>query len=152
VDDEGDVFVNQDGAVAGIVEIPVGPSGPEPARCRRLHLRGEPGYAGGVAIDPKNDDLIVADDPGSCAGGRNGRITIYPKPYARATARVRELRAKCAGAIKLDSTSRLLFVMDENRSGESLVVQASYPQGSPLGTYQGGKPSGVATIPNVLPN
>lgn len=58
VDNEGDIFVNGyfTNGVAGVVEIPNGPSGPQPQNCTRLRLLLEPGYVAGVAIDPKTDD------------------------------------------------------------------------------------------------
>jgi hypothetical protein len=63
VDNEGDVFVNQNGAFVGVVEIN-GPNRPDPNRCTKLDLKPETGYAAGLALDPKTDDLIVLDNPG----------------------------------------------------------------------------------------
>ena len=56
VDNESDVFVNGygPGRFMGVVKYPAGST-----TCKRLHLRKERGYAGGVGIDPKTDDLIV---------------------------------------------------------------------------------------------
>jgi len=155
VDNEGDIFVNGYGHTggAGVVEIPSGPNGPEPQNCTRLHLKAEPGYVAGLAIDPKTDDLIVLDDPDDCAGGIEGRMTIYPKPYEIATSVTHDLGANCAGWIRLNASSDIVFVGDEDVSGSfSFILQRSYPEGRGMGIYQGGNPDGFTTIPNTLPN
>src|ERR1700730_9904845 len=81
VDNEGDIFVNGyvRSGFGGVVEIPNGPTGPQPQNCSILNLKGEAGYGAGIAVDPKTDDLVVLDDPSLCAGGAEGRMTIYPK-------------------------------------------------------------------------
>ncbi|MBD5654252.1 MAG: hypothetical protein IAI50_03605 [Candidatus Eremiobacteraeota bacterium] len=150
VDDEGDIFVHQQG---GVIEIPRGPNGPEPKSCRHLDLKTEPGYPAGLAVDPKTDDLVVLDDPDECAGGINGRMTIYPKPYAKATGISHDLGANCAAGLRLDATSTLVFTVDQDPSGSyNFILQATYPEGKRLGTYYGNKPGAFATIPSALPN
>jgi hypothetical protein len=156
VDNEGDVFVNGYGAggFMGVVEYPAGSSS-----CTKLHLRAERGYVGGVGVDPKNDALIVVDNPDLCAGGLEGRMIIYPKPYQQRTSRRRNLGATyCAGTFRLNSTSTVIFVSDATVSaGFPLIEQDSYPSAKFEGTYQvGPSPSGdfggFTTIPNTLPN
>lgn len=157
VDNEGDIFVNgygpKPGYVEGVVEIPNGAHGPEPQNCFRLNLKSEPGYVAGVGVDPKTDDLIVLDDPDLCAGGIEGRMTIYPKPYQRLTGRSHDLGANCAGFLRLNAGSTLVFIGDQDVSGSfTFVLQFSYPNGAAMGMYNGGQPAGFTTIPNTLPN
>lgn len=155
VDNEGDIFVNGYGPAgfAGVVEIPNGPSGPQPQNCMRLALKSELGYVAGLAIDPKTDDLIVLDDPSSCAGGSEGRMTIYPKPYHKNTGRSRVIGRSCSGTLRLNADSTLVFVEDQSVSGGyTFILQRTYPDGRPLGVYTGGSPAGMTTIPNTLPN
>jgi hypothetical protein len=155
VDNEGDIFINgiERNGFYGVVEIPNGPGGPEPRNCTRLRLKQEPGYDAGLAVDPKTDDLIVLDNPDQCAGGSEGRMTIYPKPYQRSTGRSHQLGANCAGGIRLDATSTVVFVGDQSVSGAyTYILQRSYPDGKNLGTYNGVNPAGMTTIPNTLPN
>jgi hypothetical protein len=156
VDNEGDIFVNgylRHTGVAEVVEIPTGPGGPEPQNCVRLALNAEPGYVAGIAIDPKTDDLIVLDDPDFCAGGIEGRMTVYPKPYNKATGVSHDLNANCAGLIRLSADSSRVFVLDEDVSGSyTFILQRSFPNGSDMGEYDNGQPDGFTTIPNVLPN
>jgi hypothetical protein len=153
-DNEGDVFVNgYQQSFTGVVEIPNGPKGPQPDRCGRLDLRPENGYVAGIAVDPKTDDLIVLDDPDLCAGGQEGRMTIYPKPYSRNTAHAVDLNGNCVGQMRLDATSRILFAFDETVSGgDSYILQRGYPGGRIMGSYRRGDLRGIATIPNSLPN
>jgi len=63
VDNEGDVFVNGYGNDYEVFEYPAGSS-----QCLKLPIR-EQGYANGIGVDPKTDDLIVVDQIG-CAGGK----------------------------------------------------------------------------------
>jgi hypothetical protein len=158
VDNEGDVFVigYPSGSVpALVIEYPAGST-----QCIMPHLRPERGYAGGVAIDPKTDDLIVVDNPDQCAGGSEGRMIIYPKPYSPRTAQVHNLHVLyCAGTIRLNAGSTKIFVADATISaGFPKIDQRSYPAGRDEGTYQS-SPSGYSgsfgaftTIPNALPN
>jgi hypothetical protein len=155
VDNEGDIFINGYGRdnATGVFEIPNGPNGPQPNKCAALHLQAEPGYVAGLALDPKTDDLIVLDDPDLCAGGVEGRMTIYPKPYRANTGHSHDLGANCAGGIRLDATSSLVFVGDQDVSGSyTFVLQRSYPNGRDMGTYFGNSPGSFTTIPNTLPN
>jgi hypothetical protein len=154
VDNEGDLFVNgyPPHAAAGVIEIP-NPLVARPQGCMRLRLRAEPGYVAGIAVDPKTDDLIVFDNPDDCAGGYEGRMTIYPKPYDPSTATVKELNANCAGGLRLNAPSTLLFFGDETVSGGSgFIQQRTYPGGRGNAIYEGGNFSGFVTIPNALPN
>jgi hypothetical protein len=157
VDDEGDVFVNGygTGITPGVIEYPEGSQ-----TCKKLlRLRREHGYAGGIGVDPKTDALIVVDNPDLCAGGFEGRMIIYPKPYERGTSRRRNLNATyCAGTFRLNAASNLIFVSDSTVSaGFPLIDQETYPAAKFEGVYQiGPSPSGsfggFTTIPNTLPN
>lgn len=153
VDNEGDVFVNgyEKNTPTGVVEIP-NPLGAQPESCFRLKLNYENSPAG-LAIDPKTDDLITLDNPGQCAGGEEGRMTIYSKPYERSKAVVRNLGGNCTGELRLDATSTIVFYGDEDVSGSyTYIQQRTYPDGKDLGTYWGGGSGGFTTIPNRLAN
>jgi hypothetical protein len=156
IDNEGDVFVGGYGGVAftGVVEFPAGSS-----TCQRVPIRKVSGYIGGVGIDPKTDDLIVVDNPGLCAGGLEGRMRIYSKPYGHRHVVQRNLRATyCAGTFRLDATSSLIFAQDATVSaGTPFIDQRTYPGAKRSGTYHGAfgsssNPLGFTTIPNTLPN
>jgi len=155
VDNESDVFVNGYGpnGFMGVVEYPSGSQ-----NCIVPHLRKELGYAGGVGVDPKTDDLIVVDDPDLCAGGIEGRMVIYPKPYRQRTSIRRVLGAQyCSGTFRLDATSTHIFVSDATVSeGFPLIDWETYPGAQIKGTYEVGSASGdfsgFTTIPNTLPN
>jgi hypothetical protein len=156
VDNEGNVYVNGygPGSFMGVVEYRAGSD-----NCRVLHLRVERGYAGGIGVDPKTDALIVVDNPNLCAGGLEGRMIIYPKPYLQRTSRRRNLGATyCAGTFRLNSLSNLIFVSDSTVSaGYPIIDQETYPSSKPEGVYQDGRyPQGTfggfTTIPNTLPN
>lgn len=156
IDNEGDVFINgyEFGGAMGVVEIPVGSSG---SKCARLHLRPEHGYVAGVGVDPKTDDLIVVDNPDLCAGGLEGRMVIYPRPYTWRNARRHDLGASyCAGTFRLDATSTHIYISDATVSdGFSLIDVRSYPDGRGGGVYGSGYTfdlGGFTTIPNTLPN
>jgi len=157
VDNEGNVFLNQIGgktAGVGVIEIPNGPGGPDGANCKKLDLKpAEYGYAAGVAIDPKTDDLLVLSDPDLCAGGIEGRLTTYRKPYERNAGRSLDLGRNCSGTVRLDASSSIVFIGDSGVAGPpSFILQYSYPDGKPLGAFGGGEPGGFITIPNALPN
>jgi len=162
VDNEGDIFVQGYGfgRFTGVVEIPNGPSGPQPNACKPLHLVSENGtYTAGVVVDPKTDDLVTLDNPDLCAGGNEGRMTVYPKPYRAKTAHSVVLGGNCTGGIRLNADSTLVFYLDESVSGGFTYIDSStFPQGQPLGIYsEGGSfggpgPGGFTTIPNTLPN
>ena len=154
VDNEGDVFINGYGpSVMGVAEVAAGAT-----TCTLLRgLRKERGYIGGIGIDPSTDDLIVVDDPDECAGGLEGRMTIYIKPYRRHAVRVRNLNANyCAGTFRLDASSTHIFVSDATISaGFPIVDQRTYPRALGSGTYVdegSGYFGGFTTIPNTLPN
>ncbi len=155
IDNEGDVFVDGYGpsGFQGIVKYPAASQS-----CTKLHLRAVRGYIGGVGVDPKTDDLIVIDDPGLCAGGPNGRMVIYPKPYKQRTSIRRELYSTyCSGTFRLDAGSTHIFYSDTTVSaGFPLVDEARYPSGKYEGQYSNGYYSsgfgGFTTIPNRLPN
>jgi hypothetical protein len=163
VDNEGDVFVQgyeKHGTTAGVVEIPNGPSGPQGSECKRLQLISEDTtYVAGLAIDPKTDSLITLDNPDLCAGGDEGRMTIYPKPYNGNTATSVVLGGNCTGGLRLSSDSTLVFYGDESVSGGfSYIDSSTYPAGKHRGVYsEGGSfggqgPGGFTTVPNSLPN
>jgi hypothetical protein len=155
VDDEGDVFINGYGRnVMGVAEVTAGST-----NCKVLtRLRRERGYIGGIGIDPNTDDLIVVDDPDLCAGGIEGRMLIYVKPYRRDAVRWRNLNADyCAGTFRLDAASKHIFVSDATISaGFPLIDQRTYPRALGSGIYQdrgsSGYFGGFTTIPNSLPN
>ena len=151
VDDENDVFVNGYGpnGFMGVVEYPFGKR-----TCAPLHLRAEKGYIAGVGVDPKTDDLIVVDDPDLCAGGLEGRMIVYPKPYDPKTGRFHNLKSNyCAGTVRLDAQSRNIFVADSTISaGFPLIDQLTYPGSRAVAVYSGGSFGGFTTIPNTLPN
>jgi hypothetical protein len=156
VDNEGDVFVNGygPGNSMGVVEYPAGSQS-----CIRLHLRAERGYVAGIGVDPKTDDLIVTDDPDLCAGGLEGRMMIYPRPYEARHAVRRVLNATyCSGIFRLDADSHHIFYSDATVSaGQPIIDQARYPSGKSEGRYwegyfSNGGFAGFTTIPNALPN
>ena len=155
VDNEGDVFVDGYGTrFQGVVEYAAGSS-----TCTVPHLRRSRGYVAGVGVDPKTDDLIVVDDPDDCAGGDEGRMVIYSKPYDERTSKRHTLSASyCSGTFRLDRSSRHIFYADATVSaGYPLIEEARYPSGKYVGTYDngyssGGDFAGFMTIPNRLPN
>jgi len=163
VDNEGDIFVQADNtrnSGGAVVEIPSGPSGPQSGVCRRLHLiAANTAYAAGLAIDPKTDSLITLSNPDICAGGDEGLMTIYPKPYNAKTAKSVVLGGNCTGGLRLNADSTLVFYGDESVSGGfSYIDSSTYPAGKSLGVYsEGGSfsgpgPGGFTTVPNSLPN
>jgi hypothetical protein len=154
VDDEGDIFLNgYDKNAIGVVEIPNGKNGPEPGKCHALQLQPENGYEAGIAIDPKSDALITLEDPDLCAGGEEGRMTIYPKPYKPNDYQWHDIGQNCTGGLRLNRDSTIIFAGDEDVSGSySYVIQSSYPDGRYMGSYHSGQPGGFTTIPNTLPN
>jgi hypothetical protein len=154
VDNEGDIFMNgySENNLA-VAEIPNGPGGPEPKKCHLLQLNPEYGSATGIAIDPKTDALITLEDPGDCAGGEEGRMTIYPKPYNPHTSQWHDIGQNCSFSLRLNADSTIVFTLDQDVSGGSTyIIEASYPDGVFLGTFHGGQPYGYITVPNTLPN
>ncbi|MBV9718364.1 MAG: hypothetical protein JOZ77_03540 [Candidatus Eremiobacteraeota bacterium] len=149
VDDKGNVFLNgwSRNNVLGITEIP------QAGNCMELNLRVR-GYPGGLAFDPKSGALLVMDNPDQCAGGVEGRLTIYPKPYKNETARSVVLGANyCAFGLRLNASSTLLLYGDlDSNLVNRIVQQRTYPKLAPAGQYSGGSVGGFTTIPNTLPN
>jgi hypothetical protein len=159
VDNEGDVFVNGYGRrnFEGVVEYPAGSS-----KCSKLPLKvKEEGYPVGLGVDPKTDDLIVEDWVG-CAGGDEGRITVYDRPYGLQVVAKHFLHASCPSGFRLDATSSKILVLDSldgvradhrvHGCGIAWVDQRSYPEARGHTTYTEGCARAVTTIPNTLPN
>jgi hypothetical protein len=154
VDNEADVFVNGDGPnhFTGVVEYPVGSS-----NCKKLQLRPERvGFAAGIGIDPKTDDLLVISNPGGCVGSPEGQMVIYPKPYKVQTSHQRTLGATyCLGHFRLNANSTLVFAADSLVSdGYPIIDQHGYPNVRRDHGIYGSADSfgGLTTIPNTLPN
>ncbi|MDP9023935.1 MAG: hypothetical protein M3N13_00990 [Candidatus Eremiobacteraeota bacterium] len=156
VNNEGDILVNgwaSGGFPSGIFEIPNGPRGPEPKKCFLLHLKYGSGAVAGYAINPKTDDLVVLDNPSQCAGGAEGRMTIYPRPYIRTNGVSRILGGNCTGGLWINADSTLVYYGDSDVSGSfNFIRTAQFPNGKSSGTYSGGASGPFATIPNTLPN
>ena len=156
VNNEGDVFVDGygPGSFAGVVEYGHGSN-----TCTTPPLQPVEGYIAGVGVDPKTDDLITIDDPDLCAGGYEGRMLVYRKPYGQRAPRQQNLQATyCSGIFRLDASSTHIFYSDATVSdGAPLIDQARYPSGKYEGRYGGyyssGTPfAGFTTLPNRLPN
>jgi len=149
VDNEGNVFVN-DGYLTEVIEIPV------KGGCAPVKLKpAESGYAAGVTVDPKTDDLLVLSDPDLCAGGNEGKLTIYHKPYDKVAGRSMVLGRNCSGGVRLNADSSVVLIGDEGVAGPpSFILQHTYPEGKQRGGYfgPGAGPAGFTTIPNSLPN
>jgi len=155
VDNEGNVFVNGYGNGAyGLFEYLSGSS-----QCLKVPLREDEDH--GIGIDPKTDDLILFTQIG-CAGGKEGTMLVYSKPYGKNIVSRGRLRGNCPGLLRLDATStRLLFAdgpPEKNRTrgfrgcSSSCITQRSYPHLRKPAYYMGRNPAGFTTIPNVLPN
>jgi hypothetical protein len=152
---EGDVFVVGAGPPPGnaTISLEYERSATGHAACRNMHLVAPSDNASGLAVDPKTDDLLIMDNPGECAGGLEGRVRIFPKPYQQGNFRVLQMGANCSGGLRLNADSTVIFAGDEDVSGSfSFILQRTYPGGRALGTYFGGDTTGFATIPNSLPN
>lgn len=155
VDNEGNLYV---GAIVGrinadVVKLPNGPNGPDPSRCTPLHLGLGPAYMEGVVVDPKTDDLITLTNPDLCAGGVEGLMTVFPKPYRRATGQSHIVGQSCSTGLRLSADSKTVFVLDQDFAGIAMfVLQRSFPDGKPEGSYRAGHATSVTTIPNTLPN
>ena len=151
VDDESDVFVAADRARStDIFELPAGST----TDCVKLDLK-RPSNLGGIGIDPKTDDLVVVDNPGVLCS-YVGRITIYPKPYASATAKQNNFYANyCAGGFRLDANSTHIYVADETvDESYPLIDVRSYPSGSGTESYAdyNAYTGGFTLLPSALPN
>jgi hypothetical protein len=117
------------------------------------HLGLGAGYAAGVAIDPKTDDLITLTNPDLCAGGYEGRMTVFTKPYKIKTGHSIIVGQNCSGGLRLSADSTKVFILDEDFAGiNPIVLQRSFPDGKHLGYYGEGQSISVTTIPNTLPN
>ncbi len=155
VDRESDVFVAGYGpSFQGVVEFRE-----RSTQCIVPHLRKSRGYIGGIGVEPTTDNLIVVDDPDLCAGGIEGRMVIYPKPYEQRTSVRRILYANyCSGTIRLDGGASHIFYGDATVSdGFPLIEQARYPSGKWEGTYEdgyysGGNFAGFTVMSNGAPN
>ena len=154
VDNEGDIFIQgYSNSQFSIAEIPNGPGGPAPQNCAILQLETNPGYVGGIAVDPKTDSLITLDDPSLCAGGEEGRMTVYPKPYDQSTGRSKDIGKNCTGGLWLNADSTIVFTSDQDVSGSfSFILQRSFPDGGDMGIYHGSNFAGLAPMPSALPN
>jgi hypothetical protein len=151
-DNEGDLFVNGygPGGFMGVVEFPFPLSG-----CKTLNLKPELGTAAGVGVDPQTDNLIVVDNPGSCSGSGDARMTVYSKPYGPKTGTRTSLGGlNCAGTFRLDATSSNMFVEALTAGGAiTQIDQLSYPGANNEGSYgSSDPPGGITTLPNTLPN
>jgi hypothetical protein len=161
VDNEAEVFVNgiNPSNAPVVVEYPMGSAG-----CTQLPLKPEIGGPTGLAVDPNNDDLVTVDKVW-CAGGREGRMTVYHRPYGSKVEHVRNLDANCPGNIRFDATGTMILFADtlpelhanlkRNRRhciAYSCIDQRTYPDARHRRTYLGGFPGAFTTIPNALPN
>jgi len=156
VDNEGNVYVggNLNGTITvGVIRIPNGPNGPDPTRCKTLDLGlGEAGMEG-VVVDPKTDDLVTLTNPDGCAGGVEGLMTIFPKPYRRETGVSHVVGQNCSFGLRLSADSKHVFVLDQSFAEvHQYVLQRSFPDGKPEASYRAGHSGSVTTIPNTLPN
>jgi hypothetical protein len=107
----------------------------------------------GVVVDPKTDDLVTLTNPDLCAGGVEGLMTIFPKPYRRETGRSHVVGHNCSTGLRLSADSKTVFVLDQSIDGGSFyVLQWSFPDGLQEGSYHAGQASSITTIPNTLPN
>jgi hypothetical protein len=147
-DDQSNVYVNGYGpSFMGVVEFPT-----STWTCTPLNLKPENGVIGGIAVDPVTDDLIVIDNPGSCRGSTDGRMTIYTRPYLPKNGTQVNLNATyCAGIARLDANSQNMFLMDSNGTAAQ-VDELTYPGAQSEGVYGGAVPGGFTTMPNALPN
>jgi hypothetical protein len=160
VDNEGDVFVNGyapgPGSTPQVVEFPVGSS-----QCAKVPIRPEQAYVNGLGVDPKTDDLIIVDKIG-CAGGHEGTMVVYERPYGTKIAHRGNLRGNCPQQFRLDATSTHILFSDgipemptrdsQPRCYSQCVTQRTYPNLRQKAIYSGGVPYALTTIPNVLPN
>src|SRR5215472_2926834 len=111
VDNENDIFIQGYGGGSSVVvaEIAAGSQ-----TCTKLDLKQGGGYAAGIVVDPVTDDLVTLDDPDLCAGGAEGRMTVYPKPYNKATGTSRVLGFECSSGLRLSADSKYVYLGDTN--------------------------------------
>ncbi|HLI96614.1 MAG TPA: hypothetical protein VKT72_11080 [Candidatus Baltobacteraceae bacterium] len=155
VDDEGDVFAVTTGPPPGypslVLEFAKTVTGH--SACANLDLIDPANSPSGLALDPQTDDLLIMDNPDQCAGGFEGRVRIYSKPYQKGNYRILNMGANCAGGLRLSADSKQIFAGDEDVSGSFFyIIQRGYPGGRKLGNFWNGAATGFATIPNTLPN
>jgi hypothetical protein len=117
------------------------------------------GYGSGSfvgVIEYPADDLIVVDNPDFCAGGYEGIMLIYPRPYRASNFTGQNLNAEyCAGKFRLDARSKHIYFGDATFSGFPFIDSRTYPDAQGGGPYSGGYSlylGGFTTIPNTLPN
>jgi hypothetical protein len=162
VDNEGDVFINGyhpgTGETAEVVEFAAGSSS-----CTKVPIKQEKSYVSGIGVDPKTDDLIIVDNV-SCAGGLEGSMRVYSRPYGKTLVRRRKLRANCPGPFRLDAGSTHLLFPDTASYPQvrgrrprpfcrtNCVTQRTYNGLREPAIYTGNLPVGLTTIPNTLPN
>lgn len=153
VDNENNIYLQGygSGGSAIVAEIPNGPGGPEPQNCATLALKTDGGYGAGIVVDPLTDDLVTLDDPDYCAGGIEGRMTVYPKPYNINTSKSHVLGDECASGLRLSAESQYVYLGDTNLN-ISFILQRTFPDGGDVGRYRGGDAAGFTTIPSSLPN
>ena len=148
VDRENDIFIQGYGgrSSVAVAEIPAGSQ-----NCTRLPVKEDGGYAAGIVVDPKTDDLVTLDDPSLCAGGVEGRMTVYPKPYDKATGRSRVLGFECASGLRLSADSKYVLFSDTNLQKQQ-IYQHTFPDGGDAGIYHAPSWAGFTTIPSSLPD
>ena len=132
VNARGDVFVNQNRTSSGTPEADVFPAGSH--RCHALPIT-EFYYAGGAAIDPSTQSLILADE-----GSR--QIFIAAPPYRSVTETI--TLPECIGEnvwhLAIDPATSLLYTSDPTNGSDVFT----YPGGSRLATYSMSSAFGVA--------
>ena len=151
-DTEGDVFIQGTGpgGFEGVVEVSQATQ-----NCSALSLKPQKGTAAGITIDPATNDLIVGDNPRSCAGNMDGRLIVYPPPYRASTGTIHKLSGVgCAGLFRIDSgtTGTTYIFMLDSDGGTPQIDQLECCDMTLEGTYSGGDPSATTTLPNRLPN
>jgi DNA-binding beta-propeller fold protein YncE len=131
VNGRGDVFVNQNKSGGG-GEVDVFPAGSD--KCQSLPAVSEYS-AGGVAIDPATNNLIVAD-----SGYR--RIFVLAPPYnsIEYTIQLSVCEDESVSNLTIDPATSLLYVANPYEGANAL----SYPGGSLMATYTMSSPIGIA--------
>jgi len=153
-DNEGDLIVaGYNTYTSGAIEFQNGAGGLQSGKCSVLPLRLAFDNLASILVDPKTDDLIVFHNPGQCAGGGEGQITVYPKPYEYKTEHSRNAGGVCPGPMRLAADSKSAFIVDASfKWGTNVVRQVSIPDGKFMASYRGVFPIAVTTVPNSLPN
>jgi hypothetical protein len=140
VDGAGDVFVNnntQDFAGGEVIEFPGG-SGSGTA-LTNIAVQ----VAGGLAIDPKTQDLLVVDQ-GTGASGAS--VSVYAPPYTGSAIKTYSFHESVD--IALDKNGSNLYCANVN----GYIDVYGYPSGSFLGSYADiFEPIGVAVQPAAIP-